>query len=427
MASGITGAYIDKDIYKRQMESEELAGSNSFAKRGLFDDLMGSLSSWLGGGGDDSAANTAAPAATTSTPAPAPATSTAPAPTSTTSSATGDSLWDLFPPFTWPGFGTKTSSASASTAAPASTYTPTTSTASTAETTGTTSTWSTPSETSDNDNGGGSTSEVVSYAEKGGGISYSPYTKDGQCKSTSQVQHDMNILSSYAIIRLYGTDCSGVENTLATMKLSQKLMAGMYNIDDSSVQSDLSTIKLAVEGSSRGWDAIDTIAVGNELVNFGKATPQQISNAIQTAKTWLKQNAPDFSGSVVSVDTLTAVTNNAALCDASDYIAVNCHPFWSGATAPEDSGSFLKQRISDLQAVCGSSKRILITESGWPTQGQNYGSCVPSKDNQLKAIKSIANALGEDVLMFTTYDDYWKPGGEYGVEKYWGIYGDPAA
>ncbi|GMG56393.1 unnamed protein product [Ambrosiozyma monospora] len=65
----------------------------------------------------------------------------------------------------------------------------------------------------------------------------------------------------------------------------------------------------------------------------------------------------------------------------------------------------------------------MITETGWPTQGENDGTCVPSKANQLAAIQSIIEAgLADQVFMFTTYNDPWKDAGAYGVEQYWGIY-----
>ena len=129
----------------------------------------------------------------------------------------------------------------------------------------------------------------------------------------------------------------------------------------------------------------------------------------------------------MTVDTLVAVVANPALCDVSDYLAVNSHPYWDGGVQPSNSGPWLQNQISNLKNACGNSKSILITETGWPTEGSNYGQCQPSVSNQLAAIKSINSVLADQVFMFTTFNDYWKDGGAYGVEKYWGIYGDPNA
>ncbi|KAI5960290.1 uncharacterized protein KGF55_004582 [Candida pseudojiufengensis] len=279
-------------------------------------------------------------------------------------------------------------------------------------------------ETATASNGGssaGATAAVGSY-----GITYSPYSKSDQCKTAAEVAADIAKLKNYELIRLYSTDCSGIENVLASMTSNQKLYLGLWNIDPSSVQSGLAEIKSAISTSSRGWSVVHTIAVGNERVNAGAATVAQMQTAVDTARSWLKANAPNYNGYIVTVDTLVAYIANPQLCQMSDYLAVNSHPYWDGGVQPSDSGPWLLQQIAHLESVCGSSKATLITETGWPTQGDNFGSCVPSVPNQVAAIKSITQSLGSKVIMFTMYNDYWKDPGPYNVEQHWGIYGDPS-
>lgn len=272
---------------------------------------------------------------------------------------------------------------------------------------------------------GDSLAEYYSLQSKG--IAYSPYRKQGGCKSASEVAADIKLLLSYDIIRLYATDCSGIPNVLAAMGPSQQLFLGVVNIDQGLILGDLGTISSAVQATSRGWSAVHTIAIGNELVNSGQQTPSAIISAVNYARSWLQSNASGYKGYVVSVDTLVAVLGNPSLCDASDYLAVNSHPFWDGGVQPGNSGPWLQQQIQALQSKCNNGKQILITETGWPTEGQSFQSCVPSVSNQVAAIKSIVQLLASQVLMFTTYNDYWKDPGPYGVEQHWGIYGDPSA
>ncbi|CDK26212.1 unnamed protein product [Kuraishia capsulata CBS 1993] len=262
------------------------------------------------------------------------------------------------------------------------------------------------------------TSEVSSYAEKSKGIAYSPYTDSGSCKSSDVIQSDIQLLSAFDYIRVYAPDCSCVENIMAVMGDNQKLFAGLYYMD--SLTTDIETLSSAVESSSQGWDGVYAVSVGNEWVNSGDYSVSQVSAAVSSARSALSDKG--YSGYVVSVDTLVAVQDNTDLCDVSDFIAVNSHPFWDGNVLPEDSGTFLKTQIANIYKACGSSKDVLICETGWPTQGDTYGVAVPSKENQLTAIKAIVEEVGDQVLMFTTYNDYWKDGGSYGVEKYWGIF-----
>lgn len=267
-------------------------------------------------------------------------------------------------------------------------------------------------------------SEGAKAASGALGITYSPYTDQDTCKSAQQISRDIKLLSGYSIIRLYGTDCSGIENVMAAMGSNQKIYLGVWNI--ASPDGELQDIVNAVKSNSRGWDAVHTIAIGNERVNAGEATVAQVQAAVDTSREYLNSNG--YTGPIVTVDTLVAYVANPQLCEMSDYLAVNCHPYWDGGVSPGDSGPWLQQQISHLQSVCGTSKEVLITESGWPTQGQAYGSCVPSVENQVEAVSSIVSSLADKVIMFTMYNDYWKfsigGAGPYGVEYYWGLYGN---
>ncbi|RCK56703.1 Cell surface mannoprotein MP65 [Candida viswanathii] len=266
--------------------------------------------------------------------------------------------------------------------------------------------------------------EGAKAAEGAFGITYSPYTDQDACKSAQEVAKDIKLLSSYSVIRLYGTDCSGIENVMSAMTSSQKIYIGVWNIE--SPDGELQDIVSAVSSSSRGWSAVHTIAIGNERVNAGEATVDQVKTAVDTSRLYLTANG--YTGPIVTVDTLVAYVANPQLCEISDYLAVNCHPYWDGGVEPSNSGPWLLQQIALLQSVCGTSKKVLITESGWPTQGEAYGTCVPSVKNQVAAVSSIVSSLADQVIMFTMYNDYWKfsigGAGPYGVEYYWGLYGN---
>lgn len=255
------------------------------------------------------------------------------------------------------------------------------------------------------------------------GITYSPYTKSDGCKSASQIAQDIAKLSNYEVIRLYSTDCSGIENVLSAMGSNQKLFLGVWNID--SPQGELQDIVSAIKQSSSGWNVVHTIAIGNERVNAGAASVAQVQQAVDISKKYLKSQG--YNGPIVTVDTLVAYVGNPQLCEMSDYLAVNSHPYWDGGVQPENSGQWLLQQIAHLQSVCGSSKDVLITETGWPTQGDSYGQCVPSVQNQVAAVKSIVKSLSDKVIMFTMFNDYWKDPGAYNVEQHWGLYGDPSS
>ncbi|KAK7206476.1 glycoside hydrolase superfamily [Myxozyma melibiosi] len=257
-----------------------------------------------------------------------------------------------------------------------------------------------------------STSSSGSFSSAALGITYSPYTSSGACKTADEVASDLAELTSYSVIRLYGVDCSQVENVYPALADGQKLFLGIFDV--TALDSAISTIAAAVSD----WDTIHTVAIGNELVNGGSYTADEVVTYLNAGRTALR--AVGYTGPVVTVDTHVAILANPTLCTNSDYPAFNAHSFWDGTTLPEDAGTWLELQVSRVNDACGSSDAI-CTESGWPTQGDDFGVAVPSTANQKTAISAIESSVGAKVIEFTAFNDLWKSPGDYNVEQYWGI------
>lgn len=256
-------------------------------------------------------------------------------------------------------------------------------------------------------------------AAGGSGISYSPYNADNSCKSTEQVAKDFQAIRGYSVVRLYGTDCNQIANVLAaTRGTGISLFLGLYDI--TKIQDECQTLIDAVNGD---WACVNAVSVGNELLNQGKASVGQVTAAIGQARDILK--GAGYSGPVVTVDTMVAMKANPELCHASDFCAINCHAFFDGNVVAEGAGDFVQQWV-DMIAEAANGKTVIVTESGWPSQGEANNKAVPSKENQQAAIDSIRLKLGQNVILYNAFNDLWKidRGDTFGAEKYWGIFGD---
>jgi glucan 1,3-beta-glucosidase len=80
----------------------------------------------------------------------------------------------------------------------------------------------------------------------------------------------------------------------------------------------------------------------------------------------------------------------------------------------------LKQ-ISQIKKARNDGKNIFIAESGWPSQGKNNNKAIPSLENQKKAIDAIKEKVGNNCILFTAFNDFWKKDGPFSAEKYYGI------
>ena len=70
-------------------------------------------------------------------------------------------------------------------------------------------------------------------------------------------------------------------------------------------------------------------------------------------------------------------------------------------------------------------KKIIITETGWPSEGEALGAAMPSYDNALKYfINAQTWARKEDIDMFyfSAFDEAWKVGTEGSVGAFWGLW-----
>ena len=201
----------------------------------------------------------------------------------------------------------------------------------------------------------------------------------------------------------------------ATQGKNTKIFQGIFDITQ--IPNEVKIISSAVNGD---WSLINTVNVGNELVQGG-TDPNAVISAIGTARSAL--SSAGYNGPVVAVDTMVAMNNTIGLCKASDYCAINCHPFFDTHTAANGAGDFVQMWVDSISKQAG--KTVVVTETGWPTGGDSHDLAVPSKENQDAAIASLKSAMPENLILFSAFNTPWKKDGygTYGAEKFWGILG----
>jgi exo-beta-1,3-glucanase (GH17 family) len=266
-------------------------------------------------------------------------------------------------------------------------------------------------------------SESSSGGGSGFGFTYSPYNPDHSVKSADQMKKDFDSLpEGFKVARIYGVDNHQTKLVLEQAKShGMKLFAGVFDLTN--LNGDLDTLIADVGGD---WGSIDTVAIGNELVNGGQNSAGEVTAAMGTAKEKLKA-AGWGSPVVVTTDTLVATVNNPDLCNAASYCAVNCHPYFDGNVAADGSGKFIKDQMDNLKSkLSNKDQRIVISETGWPWQGEPNKAAVPSVDNQASAIQSIKDAFKSnpsDVYLFNTFNTMWKKNdaAQFQAEQFWGF------
>ena len=196
-------------------------------------------------------------------------------------------------------------------------------------------------------------------------------------------------------------------------KLGIKTMVGAWLGNDK--EKNKIELDALIELANQGF--VDIAAVGNEVLYRKDLTEEELLENIQ----YVKNALPTIPvGYVDAYYEFSLRPNITAHCDV---ILCNCYPYWEG-TPFEYAIEHMKQMYYQTKAVA-NGKRVIITETGWPSQGKNLKGAFPSKEYALHYfLQTQLWAKEEDVEVhyFSSFDESWKVGAEGEVGAYWGIW-----
>ncbi|EHY58587.1 Cell surface mannoprotein mp65 [Exophiala dermatitidis] len=284
---------------------------------------------------------------------------------------------------------------------------------------------SAPSTQAASTSGSGTGGDKLAHHADGSSADYSGFgicyelIGDSGCKDQTSLNSDFGFLASqgFTKVRTYDIGCDLGVVAAAAASQGLQLIIGLNGIGN--VASDLAKLVGMINGN---WAPIDTVVIGNEVVNDGGSAAAVVA-ALAVARPILA--AAGFSKNVVAVDTFMAHQQNPSICANSDYCAVNAHAFFDPNTSAPNAGSFVINAASEVASIAGG-KQVIITESGWPWQGSPDSLAIPSPANQVSAIASLKTSFSSNpgsLFLFQAFDATYKAPGPFGVEQYFGIFG----
>lgn len=255
-------------------------------------------------------------------------------------------------------------------------------------------------------------------------IVYSPYSNDGSCKNYDEVETDLKFLKSIGInkIRTYGVDCNIVSAVLPiASSLNFKVNQGFWISNEGVDSIDDSVNNLIDYAKKNSWDVFDYITIGNEAIIEGYAKPSELIAKIKSVKKQLQDNG--YTGQVTTSEPPAMFIKHPELCTESDidFVGINSHSYFNTNLFAHEAGEYITSQQKKVSELC--SKKTVITETGYPSKGIKNGNNVPSLVNQYAALKSIMEATNGDCTILSSFDDYWKNPGPYGIEQSFGVIG----
>ena len=214
------------------------------------------------------------------------------------------------------------------------------------------------------------------------GLCFSPYVEGqniGDTLTKQQISHRLQIIATHTQwIRTFScTEGNELIPALAKEK-NLKVLAGAWISNDR--QRNEKEIKQLIELANNGF--VDMVAVGNEVLHRNEMPLNELVGYINRIKQSIPNHIP-----VGYVDAYYQYLENPSLVDACDVVFVNCYPFWEGATF-ELSMAYLDRMVALTQQIA-KNKKVIITETGWPSIGDKVQDAVPDYVNAMKYFVSV--------------------------------------
>lgn len=170
-------------------------------------------------------------------------------------------------------------------------------------------------------------------------------------------------------------------------------------------------IKLANEGY------VDIAAVGNEVMYRKDLTEEELLGFIHEVKKQVTTVPVGY------VDAYYEFNERPKITEACDLVLCNCYPYWEGCSF-ENSLGYMKDMYRQAVAAA-KGKKVVITETGWPSQGESFNGAHPGMQNAMDyfintQIWSVQDGI--EIFYFASFDEAWKVGAEGEVGAYWGIW-----
>lgn len=162
---------------------------------------------------------------------------------------------------------------------------------------------------------------------------------------------------------------------------------------------------------------VDIAAVGNEVLYRKDLSEEELLAYIQRVKTAIPETTVGY------VDAYYEFTDCPKISEACDVILSNCYPFWEGCQI-DYSLVYMKQMYQQAM-LAAKGKKVIITETGWPSQGKNFEDAEPSMENAIKYFLNTQQWSREEnieIFYFSSFDESWKVGAEGDVGAYWGLW-----
>ena len=252
--------------------------------------------------------------------------------------------------------------------------------------------------------------------------SYTPFDKDQSpfdqpfVPRIERMDADLALLATrFKCIRTYSQTGLEALPDLAR-KHGLKIMSGAWVSGNAlDTQKEISAL---IASANANPDVVSALIIGNEVLLRKEITAPQLVKLIEQVKGQVKQP-------VTYADVWEFWLQHPQVAPAVDFLTIHLLPYWEDDPAGIDQAL---NHVAQIRQVFGSKfapKDILIGETGWPSEGRQRETALPSRVNEAKFIRGFvtqAEQNGWNYNLIEAFDQPWKRSSEGAVGGYWGLF-----
>ena len=250
------------------------------------------------------------------------------------------------------------------------------------------------------------------------GLCFSLYEdgqKPGDIITEEQVRRRMEIIKPYTKwVRTFSCTDGNEFIPKIAKEYGMKTLVGAWLGDDPEINER--EVEGLIQLANEGY--VDIAAVGNEVMYRKDLTEDELLDFMSQVKEAIPKNIP-----VGYVDAYYEFSARPRITEACDVILANCYPYWESCHF--DYSLLHMKQMFEQATDAAQGKKVIITETGWPSQGTNLKDAFPSSANAMKYFVNtqVWSAKKDiDVFYFSSFDESWKAGPEGDVGAYWGLW-----
>ncbi|SEI13763.1 glycosyl hydrolase family 17 protein [Pseudomonas asplenii] len=252
--------------------------------------------------------------------------------------------------------------------------------------------------------------------------SYTPFDKDQSPfdqpfkPRLERMDADLALLATrFECIRIYSMTGLEAMPELAR-KHGLKLMIGAW-VNSNPVDTE-KEVDALIASANANADVVSAVIVGNETLLRKEVTTAQLVRLIHKVKAHVKQP-------VTYADVWEFWLSHPEVAPAVDFLTIHLLPYWEDDPAGIDAAI---DHVAQIRQTFGNRfapKDILIGETGWPSEGRQRETALPSRVNEARFIRGFVNLAeqnGWHYNLIEAFDQPWKRGSEGAVGGYWGLF-----